>query len=36
MNQQFIQSVSINWDEISEHSYLRRIPALRSIEELAF
>ena len=36
MNRQFIQAVSINWDEISEHSYLKHIPALRSVEELAF
>ena len=36
MNRQFIQTVSIHWDEISEHSYLKQIPALHSIEELTF
>ena len=36
MNRQFIQAVSIHWDEISEHSHLKQIPALHSIEELTF
>lgn len=36
MNNQFIRSISINWNEISADSYLRDIAALKSVEELVF
>ena len=36
MNQQFIQSVSIDWDKIGRGSYLREIEAIRQLDYLAF
>lgn len=36
MTNRFIQEIQIHWDQISPHSYLQSIPALRSIEHLAF
>lgn len=36
MNNQFIQSISIDWNKIDEHSYLRDIEALRGLERLDF
>lgn len=36
MNQQFIQSISINWDKIERGSYLREIEAIRQLDYLAF
>lgn len=36
MNTQFIRSVLIDWDKISQDSYLRGIPAISSTEEIAF
>ena len=36
MIDQFIQSVSIRWDKISESSYLHDIPALKSLSQLGF
>ena len=34
MNDLFIQSISIDWDEISEDSYLRRIEVLKNMQSL--
>ena len=34
MNNLFIQSISIDWDEISEDSYLRRIEVLKNMQSL--
>lgn len=36
MNQQFVRSVSIDWDEVDEHSYLRSISAIRTLNALTF
>lgn len=36
MNELFIQSIKIDWNEIDNHSYLRRIPALKNLRELKF
>ena len=36
MNQQFIQSIQINWDKIARSSYLRSIPALQFEQPLKF
>lgn len=36
MNEQFIQRVSINWDKIDRNSYLRKIEAIKELEELVF
>ena len=36
MNVQFLNSISVNWDAISPGSYLRSIPALSGLDELAF
>ncbi len=36
MNQRFIQNVKIEWDKISNYSYLRRIPALKFEDSLEF
>ena len=36
MNTMFIKDVKINWDDISERSYVRSIPAIASIDELKF
>lgn len=36
MNNQFIQSISIDWSKIDEHSYLRNIEALSGLERLDF
>ncbi len=36
MNQLFIRSVSIDWDEVDERSYLRSISAIRTLNVLAF
>ena len=34
MNNQFIQSISINWNRISKNSYLRNIESIRSLRTL--
>ncbi|MCI9068659.1 MAG: AAA family ATPase [Lachnospiraceae bacterium] len=36
MNDRFIQSISIDWPEVEEDSYLRGIPALRKMGRLDF
>ena len=36
MNELYIQSLSINWNRIEENSYLRKIDALKGLEELIF
>lgn len=36
MNMQYIRSIRIHWDRISEESYLRRIPALDGLDTLDF
>lgn len=36
MNDNFIQSISIDWDKIDENSYLHGIDAVKTIEELDF
>ena len=36
MNTQFIQKLFIDWDKIESNSYLRRIDAIRGLEELEF
>lgn len=36
MNSQYINRISINWDKISETSYLRKIEALRGLQQLEF
>ena len=36
MNSNFIQGLQIDWSRIPEGSYLRGIPALRSLNELSF
>lgn len=36
MNHRFIRDVSISWDQISDYSYLRRIPALQFNNALEF
>lgn len=36
MEDRFIKAIRIDWDEIGQDSYLRRVPALRSVRELAF
>lgn len=36
MEQRFIQQVTIDWSNISEHSYLRKIPALQFEESIKF
>lgn len=36
MNQQFLRSVSIDWDAVDADSYLRRIDAIRTLDSLAF
>ena len=36
MNTQFIQKLFIDWDKIESNSYLRRIEAIRGLEELEF
>lgn len=36
MNTQFIQKMFIDWDKIEYNSYLRRIEAIRGLEELEF
>lgn len=36
MNQNYIRSIQIDWSVISERSYLRRIPAVRSLKTLEF
>lgn len=36
MNQQFIQRLSIDWDKIERTSYLRKIEAIKELEELVF
>lgn len=36
MNKQFVQSVSINWNKIDEHSYLRKIKAIQNLDSLKF
>ena len=34
MNEQFIQGLSIDWNKIDAHSYLRKIDALKDLEQL--
>lgn len=36
MNDQFIQSVSIDWNKISRYSYLRNIESIKNLERLIF
>lgn len=36
MNEQFIQRLSIDWNKIAGNSYLRKIEAIRDLEELVF
>lgn len=36
MNEQFIQSLSIDWDKIEKDSYLRNIESIKELEELIF
>lgn len=36
MNHKFIQSVSIDWDQIHYNSYLYSIEAIKSMESLDF
>lgn len=36
MNELYIQSLSIDWNRIEENSYLRKIDALKGLEELVF
>lgn len=36
MNEQFIQGLIIDWDKIQRNSYLRRIPALKGLNQLEF
>ena len=36
MNELFIQSLSIDWNRIEQHSYLRKIEAIKNLEELVF
>ncbi len=34
MNQQFIQSLSIDWNKIEDDSYLREIEAINKLKEV--
>ncbi|MCM1044992.1 MAG: AAA family ATPase [Candidatus Gastranaerophilales bacterium] len=36
MNEQFIQRLSIDWNKIEKDSYLRKIDAIKGLEELCF
>ena len=36
MNELLIQSLSIDWNRIEQHSYLRKIDAIKNLEELVF
>ena len=36
MNEQFIQRLSIDWNKIAGNSYLRKIEAIKDLEELVF
>lgn len=36
MNELFIQRLSINWDKIGKNSYLRKIDAIKGVQELVF
>ena len=36
MNNMFIKDLRINWEDISERSYIRAIPSIASIDELVF
>ena len=36
MNELYIQSLSIDWNKIEENSYLRKIDAIKGLEELIF
>ncbi len=36
MGGRFIKDIRIDWEEIGRDSYLRQVPALRSLEELSF
>lgn len=36
MNDQFIQGITIDWNKIEEHSYLRDIEAIKGLERLEF
>lgn len=36
LSNMFIKDVRIKWDDISERSYLKGIPAIASVDELYF
>lgn len=36
MNEQFIQRLSIDWNKIEQNSYLRKIDAIKDLDELVF
>ena len=36
MNNQFIQGFRIDWAKINNNSYLRRIPAIKDLQQLDF
>lgn len=36
MNEQFIKRVSIDWNKVDEHSYLREIKTLKLLREIEF
>lgn len=36
MNEQFIQRLSINWDKVESSSYLRKIEAIKALEEIFY
>ena len=36
MNEQFIQKITIDWDQIDKNSYLRNIDAIKDLKELSF
>ena len=36
MNEQFIQSISINWNKVDENSYLREIEIIKTLKKIVF
>lgn len=36
MNRLFLEQIRVNWEAVSPESYLHRVPAVRSLEELSF
>lgn len=36
MNNQFIQKIMVDWSKIEADSYLRKIDAIRDLQELSF